>query len=360
MTELHHITQWSALRQAWWPLAVAVAWVRLRSRSAVEQLLKDRHSRKPITFRIVDIWANILKVGGQHTVPEFENADAAFLELQHPFLETGEIKIVGTRFYRVGDLVEGSARTELEEQDLIPHTKISSLIPFDDHGNLCLIPREWDEAHGSSRANLRGYRNVQVQSATLVRAFPEATQSDIAPDAVVSPEIPLAQEPAPPASAEPIAEAKPAAKRGEAEPSTAALPVPAPPTEAAPAPPPEVREQGATELNEPSSPAPSEPVAPEPPAADLVVPGASAALPKSAKRKGGKKRSAIWDELILPYLAAKVSANGPFVDIDAGIYAAKKCLRDDPKKRQLDSTNISRGVPKYCPPDWFKAARNPA
>ena len=87
---------WLALREAWWPMAVAVAWVLLRSRQVVEQLL-DRHPRKPITFTTVDVYAAALKAGGQHTIPELENSEAAFRELRYP-LETGEIEIVGTPF----------------------------------------------------------------------------------------------------------------------------------------------------------------------------------------------------------------------------------------------------------------------
>ena len=162
--------QWQALREAWWPMAVAVAWVLLRSREVVEQLL-DRHPRKPITFTTVATYAAALKAGGQHVTPALENSEAAFHELRHP-LETGEIEIVGTPFARVGDL-QGSSRLEMGNQQTILYTEISSLVPFVDHGDLCLIPRDWRSAHGSARTNLRGYRNVLVRSATLVRAFPE-------------------------------------------------------------------------------------------------------------------------------------------------------------------------------------------
>jgi hypothetical protein len=64
-----------------WPMAVAVAWVLLRSRPVVKQLL-DRHPRKPITFTTVATYAAALKVGGQHPTPEFENTEAAFHELR--------------------------------------------------------------------------------------------------------------------------------------------------------------------------------------------------------------------------------------------------------------------------------------
>ena len=178
--------QWLALREAWWPMAVAVAWVLLRSRPVVEQLL-DRHPRKPITFTTVATYAAALKAGGQHTTPKLENSEAAFRELRHP-LETGEIEIVGTPFSRVGDL-QGSSRLEMGNQQTIFYTEISSLVPFNDHGDLCLIPRDWRAAHGSARTNLRGYRNVLVRSAALVRAFPEErTQlAHVPSDAVVPP-----------------------------------------------------------------------------------------------------------------------------------------------------------------------------
>ena len=158
------------LREAWWPLAVAVAWVLLRSQQVVEQLL-NRHSRKPITFTTVAT-AAALKAGGQHTIPKFENTDAAFVELRH-HLETGEIEIVGTDFVRVGDL-EGSSRLEMGNQQAILSSEMSSLVPYSDHGELCLIPRDWRKAHGgSARTHLRGYRNVLVRSAALVGRFPE-------------------------------------------------------------------------------------------------------------------------------------------------------------------------------------------
>ena len=160
------------LREAWWPLAVAVAWVLLRSQQVVEQLL-NRHSRKPITFTTVVVATAVaLKAGGQHTIPKFENSDAAFDELRH-HLETGEIEIVGTPFVRVGDL-EGSSRLEMGNQQTILSSEMSSLVPYNDHGELCLIPRDWHKAHGSSaRTHLRGYRSVLVRSAALVGRFRE-------------------------------------------------------------------------------------------------------------------------------------------------------------------------------------------
>ena len=177
---------WLALREAWWPMAVAVAWVLLRSRPVVEQLL-DRHPRKPITFTTVATYTAALKAGGQHTTPEFENSEAAFRELRHP-LETGEIEIVGTPFVRVSDR-EGSSRLEMGNQQTIFYSEISSLVPYNDLGDLCLIPRDWRVAHGSARTNLRGYRNVLVRSAALVRAFPEErTQlAHVPSDSVVPP-----------------------------------------------------------------------------------------------------------------------------------------------------------------------------
>jgi hypothetical protein len=162
--------QWLALRVAWWPMAVAVAWVLLRSRQVVEQLL-DLHPRKPITFTTVAIYAASVKAAGQPAIPGLENSEAAFRQLQHS-LETGEIELVGTPFVRVGDL-HGSSRLEKGNQQTIPYAEISSLTAFDDHGELCLIPRNWSAAHGSARTHLRGYRNPLVRSVALVRAFPE-------------------------------------------------------------------------------------------------------------------------------------------------------------------------------------------
>jgi hypothetical protein len=182
--------QWQALREAWWPMAVAVAWVLLRSRPVVEQLL-DRHPRKPITFTTVDVYAAPLKAGGQHATPGLKNSEAAFRELRYP-LETGKIEIVGTPFVRVSDLQGSSSRLEMGSQQTIFYTEISSLVPYNDHGELCLIPRDWHAAHGSTRTNLRGYRNVLVLSAALVRAFPEERTllAHVPSDAVVSPPPP--------------------------------------------------------------------------------------------------------------------------------------------------------------------------
>ena len=107
-------------------MAVAVAWVLLRSRPVVEQLL-ERHPRKPITFTTVATCAAALKAGGQHTTPRLENSEAAFRELRHP-LETGEIEIAGTPFVRVSDR-EGSSRLEMGNQQTIFYSEISSLVP---------------------------------------------------------------------------------------------------------------------------------------------------------------------------------------------------------------------------------------
>jgi hypothetical protein len=123
-----------------------------------------------------------------------------------------------------------------------------------------------------------------------------------------------------------------------------------------PAPPPEAREEAATELNdaEPSAPAPPEPVAAGPPAADPVVSDAPPERPKPAKRKGGNRRSLVWDEAILPCLAAKVrQQDGPFVDEQSAIVAARSCLADDPKKRELSNDALLDGMKKWCRPEWI-------
>jgi hypothetical protein len=170
--------EWLALREAWWPLAVAVAWVLLRSRQVVQRLL-DRHPRKTIRFISVAICTaastlKALRAGGQHKTTGLENTAAAFRKLRY-HLETGEIEIVGTPFKRVG--LQGS-RLETGNQQTISYAEISSLVPFNDLGTLCLIPRDWHRAHGSARTNLCGYRDVQVRSAALVSAFPEEREEE--------------------------------------------------------------------------------------------------------------------------------------------------------------------------------------
>jgi hypothetical protein len=72
------------------------------------------------------------------------------------------------------------------------------------------------------------------------------------------------------------------------------------------------------------------------------------------KRKGGNRPGKIWEELIFPCLAAKVARNGPFADMDAAIFAARECLRDDPKKRTLDATNVARTLKRWCRPEWLR------
>jgi hypothetical protein len=208
MTELHHITlmQWLALREAWWPISVAVAWVLLRDRSVVEQFL-ELHSYKPITF--VDTFAAFWKVGGGQP-PQFANSKAAFRALEHRW-QTDEIKIAGTYFVREG------GELKMGKQQTIPYAERSSLRYFDDHEAPCLIPRDRRAAHGSSpRINLWGYRNVVSLSATLVRAFPEAQSEHIAPDAVVpAQETPVSSDaPAPVSSEAPALPPLPEEPRG--------------------------------------------------------------------------------------------------------------------------------------------------
>ena len=171
-----------ALREVWWPLAVAVAWVLLRSQQVVEQLL-DRHSRKPITFTTVATYAADLKAGGQHTTPKFENSEAAFDELRH-HLETGEIEIVGTPFVRVGDR-EGSlgSRWETSRRSLTPRsvhlspTTITEIFVSSRatgarhtvlHEPICAaIATFWSEAQHWLGASLRKERNSRTSRPML-------------------------------------------------------------------------------------------------------------------------------------------------------------------------------------------------
>jgi hypothetical protein len=101
------------------------------------------------------------------------------------------------------------------------------------------------------------------------------------------------------------------------------------------------------------------PIAPEPAAAD---PSAPPRRPKPVKRKGehkgkrkgerkgGNRRGLVWDEVILPCLAAKFKADGPFIDEQAAIVAARACLTADPKKRELGPDALRAGVRKWCRP----------
>lgn len=161
---------WLALREAWWPIAVAVAWVLLRNRAVVDQLLA-RHPRKPVTFTTVAVHAAALKASDKRPASDLRDSEAAFRELSHRW-EAGDIEVVGTPFVRVGDQ-SGSSALTMGNQQTIFYTEFSSLIPHDDGGELCLIPRDRRAARGSKRNDLRGYRNVQVRSTALVGAFPE-------------------------------------------------------------------------------------------------------------------------------------------------------------------------------------------
>jgi hypothetical protein len=143
--------QWPALRETWWPLAVAVAWVLLRSRSVVEKLLA-LHSRKPITRLEVDLHVAAARADG--ATPRFANSGAAFRELK-PHLETGEIGIAGKPFRRIGD-PGGIQRT-------IPCVEISLLHFSENRGVPYFVSHDWQQ----------GYRDPLVQSAPLVRYFPE-------------------------------------------------------------------------------------------------------------------------------------------------------------------------------------------
>jgi hypothetical protein len=79
--------------------------------------------------------------------------------------------------------------------------------------------------------------------------------------------------------------------------------------------------------------------------------------PPSDRKKGGGARSAVWDEVLLPGLRNKVELDGhPFIDVDAGVYAAVqclKCLKGNPKKLTLSRGSIRRNLLNYCPPNWF-------
>jgi hypothetical protein len=93
--------------------------------------------------------------------------------------------------------------------------------------------------------------------------------------------------------------------------------------------------------------------APEPAAQEAPAPP-TAVDPKPAKRKGGNRRGAVWDEVILPGLAAKVKTNGgPFIDEQAVVAAARVCLAADPKKRKLSPDALVKGTRQWCLPEWI-------
>jgi hypothetical protein len=176
--------RWLALCEAWWPIAIAVAWVLMRDRHALEQLLA-RHARKPITLISVATHAAALKISMPETTFHAESTDTAF-QLLRRRLDAGEIEVIGDPFVRTGHRHGDASRLEVGTPQTIPYAELRSLVPYHDHDQLCLIPRDWRAAHESGRIILRGYRNVQTRSAALLRFFHEEQSNGVSSAAALS------------------------------------------------------------------------------------------------------------------------------------------------------------------------------
>ena len=109
------VTGWKALREAWWPLGVAIAWVLLRSREVVDEFL-DRPPGNPVTLRDVSAITAIWKFRHQ-LKPRFANSDAAEREL---LLRPG-----GSKFGGRGSLATVSRGSKRKKRDvLIPLSSV--------------------------------------------------------------------------------------------------------------------------------------------------------------------------------------------------------------------------------------------
>jgi hypothetical protein len=146
----------SIFRAAWWPIHVAVAWVLTRDRAFVE-----RSNRPGKSLRTIAVAIAMDKVSGEPIERYFKDSSDAWSALREE-IAAGNIRASGTPFRRVADL-QGHAVETSEMAREIPAAEIASLRLQDDDGNKdCLIPEDWRVAHGSSRWNLWGYRNVRV------------------------------------------------------------------------------------------------------------------------------------------------------------------------------------------------------
>jgi hypothetical protein len=156
----------SIFKAAWWPIYVAVAWVLTRDRVFVE-----RCSRPGRSLRSVAVALAVDKVRERPTKRHFKRASAAWSALREQ-IAAGNIRASGTPFRRTSDL-QGSVVETNEIAREIPAAEIASLRLQDDGKDMdCLVPEDWRVAHGSSRNNLRGYRNNRALRDDVLRAFP--------------------------------------------------------------------------------------------------------------------------------------------------------------------------------------------
>ena len=155
----------SIFKAAWWPIHVAVAWVLTRNRIFVER--SNRAGRSP---RSVAVALAMDKVRAKPTGRYFKRATKAWSALREE-IAASNVRASGTPFQRVADLEGGAVNTSGMARE-IPAVEIASLrLQDDDNDKDCLVPEDWRVAHGSSRKNLRGYRNVYVFRDDVLRAF---------------------------------------------------------------------------------------------------------------------------------------------------------------------------------------------
>jgi hypothetical protein len=160
----------------WWPIHVAVAWVLTRDRAFVE-----RSNRAGKSLRHVAVALAMAKVHGKPTKRYFKRTTNAWSALREE-IAAGNVRASGTPFRRVADLHCHAVETNEMARE-IPAAEIASLRLQDDGDDKdCLIPEDWRVAHGSSRKNLRGYRNVRAFRDDMLRVFEAERSTPNVPD----------------------------------------------------------------------------------------------------------------------------------------------------------------------------------
>jgi hypothetical protein len=183
------------IRDKWWPLPMAIAWVYTRDEKFIDKLIKQypREKQKELSDTNIHLlfssYLSSLKQSNcsssLDTVPKnttdeainlpifFKSTHEAILELNSA-MSARKIPTEGTRF-RINRTTADASWVIRDEKDVIQATKLRHLKIEEDHDNqigLCLISNDTRIARDSYWCIAQGYCDVGLNGAHLRRVFP--------------------------------------------------------------------------------------------------------------------------------------------------------------------------------------------
>jgi hypothetical protein len=145
----------------WWRRDVAIAWVLTRDRGFTQ----EQHDRGP-RITALDV-AYALHSPRQEGVTSWHAWETLQIEAV-----AGRVRVAGKPVEVLKD-TSGNSQSTMQARRLIDELELEDLIVHQDSGREYLIDKNWQVSRGSDWSRFRGFADVEIDTAQVMKAFPE-------------------------------------------------------------------------------------------------------------------------------------------------------------------------------------------